>query len=347
MAGARFSFHLVLHFPHGSLASRKYPRGSGSLVIGFTLFVIRLNKPVTSLYGCNTTPEHSGSAHQLKTLQLTYSCTPSYTKELGTFHAHVATQQPTFYQRNDASFESLIQKVLSDSGVKGVAIKLARGVPTPRRTRYPTSTPEQHTRPVHPLRGRHLVVPYFFGSDDPSGGDIEDRSAKSTVAGVQALYDGWKARHTFSFTQKTVDKTSTYSSSTALLVVMDTFLTPLEAVKKRAKWVPPAELTLSFAHKMLVELSDEVSDAVMGTFSVGVTESKHEAVSLLSWWSETFYSCYVRDAELVDAEGRERLLRLYEDLWMLAIGDEDAVVRVTALEKLRKASDFVQVPVQR
>jgi hypothetical protein len=83
----------------------------------------------------------------------------------------------------------------------------------------------------------------------------------------------------------------------------------------------------------------------MGTFSVGVTESKHEAVNLLSWWSETFFSGYAHGTELVDAEGRERLLNLYEELRMLAIGDGDAVVRVTALEKLRKASDFGQVPV--
>ncbi|KAJ7250986.1 hypothetical protein C8J57DRAFT_1520849 [Mycena rebaudengoi] len=227
-----------------------------------------------------------------------------------------------------------------------------------------------------------LSFPYFFGSDDPSGGDIEDRSAKSTVPGVQALYDGWKARHAFLFTQKTVDQTSTYSSSTALLVVLDTYktspklilanpalffsclclslsdadiyshstnlfsalrqvLTPLEPDKKRAKWVPPAELTLSFAHKMLVELPGEVSDAIMGAFSVGVTESKREAVNLLSWWSETFFNGYARDTELVDAEGRERLLSVYEELRMLAIGDRDTVVRVTALEKLRKASDFV------
>jgi hypothetical protein len=202
------------------------------------------------------------------------------------------------------------------------------------------------------------------------------------VPGVQALYDGWKARHAFLFTQKTVDQTSTYSSSTALLVVLDTYktspklilanpalffsclclslsdadiyshstnlfsalrqvLTPLEPDKKRAKWVPPAELTLSFAHKMLVELPGEVSDAIMGAFSVGVTESKREAVNLLSWWSETFFNGYARDTELVDAEGRERLLSVYEELRMLAIGDRDTVVRVTALEKLRKASDFV------
>ncbi|KAJ7271605.1 hypothetical protein C8J57DRAFT_1467961 [Mycena rebaudengoi] len=410
---------------------------------------------------------------QLKTLQQTYSCTLSYTKELGTFHAHVATQQPKFYQRSYASFESLIQKVLNDSGVKGSQLGSREAFrllvePVIQRQRqsnseeegdmvvnlfkrysshFFTSAPEcaqkliqdamMRARPGKSeslARVREMVAalikhvtltgqdsasfpaaffletiysgnflslaldqstcsgdatlsfPYFFGSDDPSGGDIEDRSAKSTVAGVQALYDGWKARHAFSFTQKTVDKTSTYSSSTALLVVLDTYktspklilvnpalffsclclslsdtdlhshstklfsslrqvLTPLEANKKRAKWVPPAELTLSFVHKMLVELPDEVSDAVMGTFSVGVTESKHEAVNLLSWWSETFFSGYAHDTELVDAEGRERLLNLYEELRMLAIGDGDAVVRVTALKKLRKASDFGQVPV--
>jgi hypothetical protein len=38
------------------------------------------------------------------------------------------------------------------------------------------------------------------------------------------------------------------------------------------------------------------------------------------------------------------LLSLYEELRVLAIGDGDAVVRVTALEKLRKASDFVEIP---
>jgi hypothetical protein len=230
-----------------------------------------------------------------------------------------------------------------------------------------------------------LSFPYFFGSDDPSGGDIEDRSAKSTVASVQALYDNWKARHASSLTQKIGDKKSTYSSSTALLVVLDTYntspklipanpslffsclclslsdadlhsystqlisslrevLTPLDTHKKHAEWVPPAELTLSFAHKMLVELPDEVSDAVVGAFNVGVTESKQEAVSLLIWWAETFFSGHARYTELVDAEGRERLLSLYEELRVLAIGDGDAVVRVTALEKLRKASDFVEIP---
>ncbi|KAJ7026775.1 hypothetical protein C8F04DRAFT_1124222 [Mycena alexandri] len=227
-----------------------------------------------------------------------------------------------------------------------------------------------------------LSFPYFFGSDDPSGGDIEDRSAKSTVAAVQTLYDGWKARHASSFIQKTGDKTATYSSSTALVVVLDTYktspklilanpglffsclclslsdadlhshstqlfsslravLTPVNTHQKRSDWVPPAELTLSFAHKMLVELPDEVSDAVVGPFNVGVTESKQEAVNLLIWWTETFLSNDGRYAELVDAEGRERLLSRYEELRVLAVGDGDAVVRVTALETLRKASDFV------
>ncbi|KAJ7714141.1 hypothetical protein B0H16DRAFT_530372 [Mycena metata] len=227
-----------------------------------------------------------------------------------------------------------------------------------------------------------LTFPYFFGSDDPSGGDIEDRGTKSTVAAVQTLYDDWKARHASSFTQKTGDKTSAYSSSTALLVVLDTYktspklilanpglffsclclslsdadlhsystqlfsslhsvLTPVNTYQKRWDWVPPAELTLSFAHKMLVELPDEVSDAVVGPFNVGVTESKQEAVKLLVWWTETFLSTNGPYTELVDAEGRERLLSRYEELRLLAVGDGDAVVRVTALEKLRKASDFV------
>ncbi|KAJ7757952.1 hypothetical protein B0H16DRAFT_657243 [Mycena metata] len=227
-----------------------------------------------------------------------------------------------------------------------------------------------------------LSFPYFFGSDDPSGGDIEDRGAKSTVAAVQTLYDDWKARQASTFTKKTGDRTSTYSSSTALLVVLDTYktspklilanpglffsclclslsdadlysystrlfsslrsvLTPVNTDQKRSDWVPPAELTLSFAHKMLVELPDEVSDAIVGPFDVGVTESKQEAVKLLVWWTETVLSTNEPYTELVDAEGRERLLSRYEELRLLAVGDGDAVVRVTALEKLRKASDFV------
>ncbi|KAJ7738256.1 hypothetical protein DFH07DRAFT_841252 [Mycena maculata] len=409
---------------------------------------------------------------QLRTLEKTYTCAPSYAKELGTFHAHVATQQPTFYQQNYASFDSLIRKVLNDSLAKksqlgsyeafrllvepviqrqrqsnneeegDMIINLFKGYPY----HFFTSTPEcaqsliqdalmcvrpgkseslARAREMVALLIRHvtwtgqdsasfpaaffletiysgnflslvldqstnsgdatLSFPYFFGSGDPSGGDIEDRSAKSTVAAVQVLYDGWKARHALSFTQKTGDKTSTYSSSTALLVVLDTYktspklilanpglffsclclslsdadlhsystklfsslrevLTPLAAHKKSAKWVPPAELTLSFAHKMLVELPDEVSDAVVGAFNVGVTESKLEAVSLLIWWAETFFSSYAGYTELVNAEGRERLLGLYEELRVLAIGDGDAIVRVTALEKLCKASDFVGIP---
>ncbi|KAJ7822595.1 hypothetical protein B0H13DRAFT_2126736 [Mycena leptocephala] len=371
---------------------------------------------------------------QLKTLEKTYSCTPSYVQELATFHAHVATHQPAFYQQSYASFESLIQKVLKDSLVKdsqlgsheafrllvepviqrqrqsnseeegdmivnlkadGSALDQARNldrtgfglVPScvlPRNDLF-RQFPVISTRPVHSLRSATLSFPYFFGSDDPSGGDIEDRSTKSTVTSVQALYDDWKARHASSLTQKTGDKKSTYSSSTALLVVLDTYktapklilanpglffsclclslsdadlhsystklisslrevLTPLDTHKKHAEWVPPAELTLSFAHKMLVELPDEVSDAVVGAFNVGVTESKQEAVSLLIWWAETFFSGHARYTELVDAEGRERLLSLYEELRVLAIGDGDAVVRVTALEKLRKASDFVEIP---
>ncbi|KAJ7763344.1 hypothetical protein B0H16DRAFT_1804376 [Mycena metata] len=62
----------------------------------------------------------------------------------------------------------------------------------------------------------------------------------------------------------------------------------------------------------------------VGPFNVGVTESKQEAVKLLVWWTETFLSTKEPYTELVDAEGHG-----------------DAVVRVTALEKLRKASDFV------
>ncbi|KAJ6481913.1 hypothetical protein C8R45DRAFT_314726 [Mycena sanguinolenta] len=404
---------------------------------------------------------------QLRTLEKTYSCTPSYANELGTFHTHVATQQPTFYQQNYASFESLIRKILNDSLAKesqlgsyeafrllvepviqrqrqsnseeegDMIVNLFKGY----SYRFFTLAPEcaqsliqdalMRARPGKSdslARAREMVAllishvtctgrdsasfpaaffletiysgnflslaldktihtgdaalsfPYFFGSDDPSGGDIEDRSTKSTLAAVQALYDGWKARHASSFLQKTGDKTSTYSSSIALLVVLDTYkdspklilanpglffsclclslsdadlhsystklfsslrevLTPLEAHKKRAKWVPPAELTLSFVHKMLVELPDEVSDAVVGAFNVGVTKSKHEAVSLLIWWTETFLSSHARP-ELVEAEGRERLLSIYEELRVLAIGDGDAIVRVTALEKLPKASDL-------
>ncbi|KAJ7434624.1 hypothetical protein B0H11DRAFT_2296095 [Mycena galericulata] len=409
---------------------------------------------------------------QLKTLEKTYTCTPSYAKRLGTFHAHVVTQQPTFYSRSYASFESLIRKVLNDSVVKGSQLGSREAFrllvePVIQRQRqsnseeegdiivnlfksYPvqffTSAPEcaqsliqdalmrarpgkseslARAREMVALLIRHvawtgqdsasfpaaffletiysgnflslaldkstnsgdatLSFPYFFGSGDTNGGDIEDRSAKSTVAAVQALYDGWKARHALSFTQKTSAKISTYSSSTALLVVLDTYktlpklilanpglffsclclslsdadlhsysaklfsslrevLTPLEAHKKSAKWVPPVELTLSFAHKMLVELPDEVSDAVVAAFNVGVIESKREAVGLLIWWTETFFSNNGRYTELVDAEGRERLLNLYEELRVLAIGDGDAVVRVTALEKLRKGSEFVGIP---
>ncbi|KAF7377902.1 hypothetical protein MSAN_00213900 [Mycena sanguinolenta] len=405
---------------------------------------------------------------QLKTLEKTYSCTPSYANELGTFHAHVATQQPTFYQQSYPSFESLIRKILNDSLAKQSQLgsreafrilvepviqrqlqsnseeegdmigNLFKGYPY----HFFTSAPEcaqsliqdalMRARPGKSdslARAREMVAllikhvtwtvqdsasfpaaffletiysgnflslaldksthtgdatlsfPYFFGSDDPSGGDIEDRSTKSTVAAVQALYDGWKVRHGLSFLQKTGDKTSTYSSSTALLVVLDTYetspklilanpglffsclclslsdadlhsystklfsslrevLTPVEAHKKRAKWVPPVELTLSFAHKMLVELPAEVSDAVVGAFNVGVITGKREAVSLLIWWVETFFFSHANYKELVEAEGRERLLSLYEELWVLATGDGDAIVRVTALEKLPKASDL-------
>ncbi|KAF8189555.1 hypothetical protein K438DRAFT_1832799 [Mycena galopus ATCC 62051] len=404
---------------------------------------------------------------QLKTLEKTYSCTPTYATELGTFHAHVATQQSTFYQQHYASFESLIRKVFNDSVVKesqlssreafrilvepviqrqrqsntgseeegDMIVNLFKGYPhhfftsAPKcvqsliqdalmRARPGKSESLARAREMVALLIKHvtrtgqdsasfpaaffletiysgkflslaldqstdsgdatLSFPYFFGSNDRSGGDIEDRSAKSTVAAVQALYDAWTARHASSLIQKTGEKTSTYSSSTALLVVLDTYktspklilanpglffsclclslsdadlhpysiklfsslrevLTPLEAHKKHAKWVPPAELTLSFARKMLVELPDEVSDAVVGAFNVGVIESKHEAVRLLIWWAETFFSSSGHYAELVDAEGRERLLDLYEELRVLAIGDGDAVVRVTALENLRKA----------
>ncbi|KAJ7920548.1 hypothetical protein B0H13DRAFT_1986834 [Mycena leptocephala] len=374
---------------------------------------------------------------QLRTLAKTYSCTPSYAQELATFHAHVATHQPAFYQQSYASFESLIQKVLKDSLIKNSQLGSHEAFrllvePVIQRQRqsnseeegdmivnlfnsYPynffTSAPEcaqnliqdalMRARPGKSeslVRARQMVAllirhvtwtgqgsasfpaAFFLEmiysgnflslaldqsthsggatlSDDPSGGDIEDRSTKSTVTSVQALYDDWKARHASSLTQKAGDKKSTYSSSTALLVVLDTyktapklilanpaFLTPLDTHKKHAEWVPPAELTLSFAHKMLVELPDEVSDAVVGAFNVGVTESKQEAVSLLIWWAETFFSGHARYTELVDAEGRERLLSLYEELRVLAIGDGDAVVRVTALEKLRKASDFVGIP---
>ena len=131
-----------------------------------------------------------------------------------------------------------------------------------------------------------------------------------------------------------------HSHSPKLFSSLRAVLTPRGADKKRAKWVPPAELALSFAHKMLVELPDEVADAVVGAFNVGVTESKHEAVGLLVWWAETFFSGHAGCAELVDAEGRGRLLGICEELRVLAVGDGDAVVRVTALEKLRKASDL-------
>ncbi|KAJ6461063.1 hypothetical protein C8R45DRAFT_1029094 [Mycena sanguinolenta] len=379
---------------------------------------------------------------QLKTLEQTYSCMPSYANELVTFHAHVATQQPSFYQQNIASFEYLIRKILNDSLAKesqlgsreafrllvepviqrqrqsnteeegDMIVSLFKGY----SYRFFTLAPEcaqsliqealMRARPGKSdslARAREMVAllithvtctgsdsasfpaafflesiysgnflslsldrstdtgdatlsfPYFFGSDDRNGGDIEDRSTKSTVAAVQALYDGWKARHAFSFLQKTGDKTSTYPSSIALLVVLDIYetspklilanpglffsclclslsdadlhsystklfsslrevLTPLEAHKKRPKWVPPAELTLSFAHKILVELPEEVSDAVVGAFNVGVTKSKHEA---------TFFSSHARPELL--------LLSIYEELRVLAIGDGDAIVRASDL----------------
>ncbi|KAJ7701537.1 hypothetical protein B0H17DRAFT_1045731 [Mycena rosella] len=227
-----------------------------------------------------------------------------------------------------------------------------------------------------------VAFPWFFGSHDPSGGDIEDRSAKATVAGVQALYDGWKARHVAAFTKPpgAHPAKSAYSSATALRVVLTTYesaprlvvadpglfcaclclalsdadlhayaATLLEALRRvlapggawgRAEWVPPAELALSFARKMLVELPGEIADAVVGEFNVGATECKCQAVALLVWWAETFFAGPAQYKELVEAEGRERLLGLYEELRVVAVGDGDAVVRVTALEKLRRAGDM-------
>ncbi|KAJ7591509.1 hypothetical protein C8J56DRAFT_935742 [Mycena floridula] len=230
----------------------------------------------------------------------------------------------------------------------------------------------------HSLGSTHrLSFPYFFGSDE-SGGDIEDRSAKSSVAGVQKLYDNWKAKHTACFFKKSSDTKSAYSSSTALNVVLTVYgntpklivahpglffsclclslsdpdlfshsdalisslqqvLTPVGGRTQQSDWVPPAELTLSFVQKMLVELPQEVSDAVVGEFEIGAIEIKFQAVKLLSWWSKTILKHY---KDMVEVEGRTRLLSIYGNLRELAIRDKDAAVRVTALKKLRKASEL-------
>ncbi|KAJ7165369.1 hypothetical protein C8R46DRAFT_1098463 [Mycena filopes] len=405
---------------------------------------------------------------QLKTLEQAWSCTPRYADELRVFHAHVATQQPAFYQQNYASFESLIEKVLNAASAKESQLGSSEAFellvnPVIERQRqgsepagdmivnlfntysyqFFTQAPKcsqgliqdalMSARPSKPdslaratkmlallfnhvrirtgtdpasfpaafflesiYSGKFLSLaldkssyspdatlsfPYFFGSDDPSGGDIEDRSAKSTLVGVQALYDDWKARRASSLTQKTDDQSSTYSSSIALLVVLDAYksspklilanpglflsclclslsdadlhsystklflslrqvLTPQTTHNKRSSWVPPAGLALSFAYKLLVELPDEVADAVVGTFTVGATSSKLEAVRLLIWWAKTFFRGDARYEELVDVEGRERLLELYEELRVLAVGDGDALIRATALEELWKASEL-------
>ncbi|KAJ7615325.1 hypothetical protein FB45DRAFT_935399 [Roridomyces roridus] len=409
---------------------------------------------------------------QLTTLERAYSRTAVYANELRTFHGHIVTQQPTFYQQRYTTLESLIRKLIDHSGKDSDltvrdAFELVV-VPVIERQRnneeeremvvrlfkdhsyqFFTLAPECAQGIIHDAlvgarlgkadslaKAREMVAllvkhvtlgsgkdaasfaaafflemiysgkfsstalnqsshsddvaltfPYFFGRDDVSGGDIEDRRTKSTLAAVQGLYDSWKTRHAASFTTQKMGETSKYSSSTALLVILDTYqtspklilanpsvflsclclalsdadlhsyapklfsslrdvLAPVEMHKKRSTWVPPAELTLSFVRKLLVELPEEVLDAVVGTFNVGVTESKYEGVNLLSWWADTFFSDNAAYKELVDAEGRERLLGVYGELRAMAVGDEDAIVRVTALQKLRKAKDLVVTEVK-
>ncbi|KAJ7171574.1 hypothetical protein C8R43DRAFT_978703 [Mycena crocata] len=226
-----------------------------------------------------------------------------------------------------------------------------------------------------------LSFPYLRGSDE-SGGDIEDRSAKSTVAGVQKLYDAWKQKHAGTFAKKSGDAKSTYSSSAALQVVLTIYKSSTKLIvahpglffsclclafsdpalyshaaqlfsslrevlvrqygSQNLGWVPPAELTLSFAQKMLEELPGEVADAVVGDFDIGVTASKVEAVKLLLWWTKVML---VKDdslgyEEMVKAEGRERLLGEYERLRLAAVNDSAPLVRITALQDLKKASEL-------
>ena len=65
-----------------------------------------------------------------------------------------------------------------------------------------------------------LTFPYFLGQDS-SGGDMEDRSAKATISGLQDLYDSWKAKNAELFKRKSaVASAASYPASCALQVVL-------------------------------------------------------------------------------------------------------------------------------
>ncbi|KAJ7609909.1 hypothetical protein FB45DRAFT_1122555 [Roridomyces roridus] len=217
-----------------------------------------------------------------------------------------------------------------------------------------------------------------FPCGDPSGVDIENRKNKATVAQIQGLYDEWKARNAASLIRD-LDTTPgpTYSPNVALIVILDTYKTTpklilanpnlfLSCIRRvlgdialnsyatqlfdclreevltpemSTKWAPPLELGLSFAQKLLVEVPGEVVS------SVGSTQSKLEGVELLRWWGETYFFSPSSGSykQPLEAEGRERLVGVYEELRVLrvlAVRDAEAVVRVRALENLRMGSEL-------
>ena len=108
-------------------------------------------------------------------------------------------------------------------------------------------------------------------------------------------------------------------------------------------WAPPLSLTLSFAQILFTETTNEVVDAVLDEYSdVASTTCKLAALKLLQWWANTLYVEGKGDLwpivkTMVQGEGRESLMRHYDELRVLACRDNSRVVREKAF--LMRAGD--------
>jgi hypothetical protein len=102
-------------------------------------------------------------------------------------------------------------------------------------------------------------------------------------------------------------------------------------------WAPPLSLTLSFARVLFTETANEVAEAIMDDYAdIGSQTCKLAALELLEWWTKTFYGESLSEdlAQLVKSmekgEGKEGLMREYDELRVLACRDESKVAREKA-----------------
>jgi hypothetical protein len=102
-------------------------------------------------------------------------------------------------------------------------------------------------------------------------------------------------------------------------------------------WAPPISLALSFAEVLFTETANEVAEGALDDCAyVGSRVCKLAAMQLLEWWGGMFYgpagtNGLVQLAKSMEqGEGREVIMRQYDDLRVLGCSDGSRVVREKA-----------------